>query len=103
MPIRDTLLPEFDTEMATTRKVLERCPEDQYGFKPHEKSWTMAQLATHVANLARWAVITLEQGEFDYAPPGAPPIKEEPAASREELLKKFDGHVSAARAALEKA
>src|SRR5271157_2503083 len=98
--IRDALLPEFDHEMANTRKTLERCPEDKFGWKPHPKSFSMASLATHIANMTGWTVDVVEKDSFDIAPPGAPPYKEEPAASRQELLARFDKNASAARAAL---
>jgi uncharacterized damage-inducible protein DinB len=98
--IRDALLPEFDQEMANTRKVLDRCPEDKYGWKPHPKSFGMAALATHIANMTGWAVDVIEKDSFDIAPVGAPPYKEEPATSRQELLGAFDKNASAARAAL---
>ena len=49
MTISAVLLPEFDHEMATTRRVLERIPEDKLGWKPHEKSMTLARLAGHLA------------------------------------------------------
>ncbi|HUE04155.1 MAG TPA: DinB family protein [Bryobacteraceae bacterium] len=98
--IRDALLPEFDQEMASTRKTLDRCPEDKYGWTPHPKSFSMAALATHIANMTGWTVDVIEKDSFDISPPGAPPYKEEPAASREELLAKFDKSVTAARAAL---
>jgi uncharacterized damage-inducible protein DinB len=98
--IRDALLPEFDQEMASTRKTLERCPEDKFGWKPHPKSFSMSSLATHIANMTGWAVDVVEKDSFDISPPGAPPYKEEPAASRQELLAKFDKNAAAARAAL---
>ncbi|MGA2741176.1 MAG: DinB family protein [Bryobacteraceae bacterium] len=98
--IRDALLPEFDQEMASTRKVLERCPEDKFAWKPHPKSFSMASLATHIANMTGWMVDTIERDSFDVAPPGAPPYKEEPAASRAELLMLFDKNAAAARTAL---
>jgi uncharacterized damage-inducible protein DinB len=98
--IRDALLPEFDHEMASTRKVLERCPEDKYGWKPHPKSFSMGSLATHIANMTGWTVDVIEKDSFDFAPPGAPPYKEEPVASRQELLAAFDKQVAAARAVL---
>ena len=98
--LRDALLPEFDQEMANTRKVLERCPEDKYTWKPHPKSFSMSGLATHIANMTGWATDVIEKDSFDIAPPGAPPFKEEPAVSRQELLAKFDRNVSAAGAAL---
>src|SRR5580700_3711354 len=84
--IRDALLPEFDHEMANTRKTLERCPEDKFGWKPHPKSFSMASLATHIANMTGWTVDTINKDSFDVAPPGAPPYKEEPASSSQELL-----------------
>ena len=49
MPIVDALLPEFDREMTTTRTVLERVPEDRFAWKPHVKSFSLGELATHVA------------------------------------------------------
>lgn len=100
MLIRELLLPEFDQEMAKTRKTLERVPEDKFGWKPHAKSFSTIQLATHIANMIGWTVDTMTKDSFDIAPPGAPPYKEEPAASRKELLDKFDKGVAGARAAM---
>ena len=100
MPISDGLLAEFDQETANTRKVLERCPEDKYNWQPHPKSWPMANLATHLAGMLQWGAMTLTTDSFDYAPPGAPPYKEEPIASRTELLEKFDTNLAATRAAI---
>lgn len=45
----DEILQEFDQEWATTRRVLERVPDEQLTWKPHEKSMTLGQLALHVA------------------------------------------------------
>jgi uncharacterized damage-inducible protein DinB len=90
----------------TTRKwpkpetVLERCPEDKYDWKPHQKSFSMGSLATHLANMPGWGADTITKESFDISPPGAPPYKEEPLRSRKELLARFDKNVSAARAAI---
>ncbi len=100
MPISDSLLSEFDHEMATTRKVLDRCPDDKFGWKPHQKSFSMAGLATHIANMAGWSTEVVNKDSLDVAPAGAPPYKEQPVASRRELLEKFDKNLSAARAAI---
>jgi uncharacterized damage-inducible protein DinB len=100
MRISDTLLPEFDQEMANTRKFLAIVPEDKFGWTPHKKSWNLATLATHIANMPGWAVDTVAKDSFDIAPPGAPPYKEEPATSQKELLQRFDKNVAAARAAI---
>ena len=61
MAIVDTLLPEYDHEIATTRKLLERVPEDRLSWKPHEKSMSLGGLAQHVANLPTWGGTILEQ------------------------------------------
>lgn len=98
--ISNALLPEFDQEMATTRKTLDRCPEDKYGWQPHPKSFNMIALATHIANIPMWGASTLTSDSFDIQPPGAPPYKEEPAKSRADLLEKFDQSAAAARAAI---
>jgi uncharacterized damage-inducible protein DinB len=86
--------------MASTRKVLERCPEDKFGWKPHQKSCSMGALATHIVNMTGWTVDTIEKDSFDVQPPGAPPYKEEPVKSQKELLERFDKNVVSARAAI---
>jgi uncharacterized damage-inducible protein DinB len=100
MPIADFLLPEFDQEMAKTRTTLERCPEDKFGWTPHVKSWKMAQLATHIANIPCLAVEAISKDSYDVSPAGAPPHKAEPVRSRKDLLERFDRNVAAARAAV---
>ena len=97
--LSESLLPEFDQEMAGTRKILERVPEDKLSWKPHAKSFSMAALATHVAEIPRWGFFTLAQDSFDQAAPGAPQPPP-PAASRKELLELFDGNIARFRAAL---
>jgi uncharacterized damage-inducible protein DinB len=96
MPIADSLLPEFDHEMANTRKVLERLPEDKFGWKPHRKSFTMGALGTHVSNLPFWAVMTIEKDSIDVAAP----MENPEAKTRAELLERFDKNVTSARAAI---
>ena len=101
MTIAELLLPEFDQEMASTRKVLERVPDDKFGWKPHDKSFSMGHLASHVANLTSWVVDTMTKTEFDMA--GVSPEEMNRAAkNRAELLSWFDANVAKARAALQK-
>jgi len=100
MPISQALLPEFDNEMANTRKTLERVPEAKFSWKPHEKSGTMIWLADHVASLPEWAAITIKQDELDLAPGGVQPTRPPQPKSSKELLDKFDKNVAAARAAI---
>jgi uncharacterized damage-inducible protein DinB len=87
------LLPEFDQEMASTRKMLERVPDGKGEYKPHEKSMTMGRLAGHVAELPSWAKHTLEV-ELLELQPGQTGYT---AGSTAEMLKVFDQHVSEAR------
>jgi uncharacterized damage-inducible protein DinB len=100
MTIADALLPEFDQEMAGTRKTLSRCPEDKFDFTPHPKSWKMVSLATHIVNMMAWTVDVIGQDSFDVAPVGAPPYKEDPAKSSADLMERFEKNFTAARAAI---
>ncbi len=99
MGLAESMLPEFDHEMANTRKTLERIPEEKHDWKPHEKSATLRGLATHLANLVSWTVHTMERDELDVAPEGQP-LRTKPIESVEEALETFDRNVAAARAAL---
>jgi uncharacterized damage-inducible protein DinB len=96
MPIADSLLPEFDREMTTTRKLLERVPEDRFAWKPHAKSRSFVELATHIAMLPHWGAAALSQAETDTGGAG-PQIL---ATSRADLLARFDSNVADTRAAL---
>ena len=100
MNISQSLLPEFDMEMANTRKTLERVPEDKPDFRPHPKSMTLARLAGHVAEIPVWATMTLTQDEIDTNPAGGTQFKPGVMTSRKELLARFDDEVTKARAAL---
>src|SRR5690348_12348467 len=93
MPLNQALLPEFDHEMANTRKSLERVPDDKFGWKPHAKSMTMGALATHLATINHWTDAILGTDSFDAG--NAPPNPE--LKSRKEILEAFDRPVAAAR------
>jgi len=100
MAIRDALLPEFDHEMGTTRKTLERVPEGKPDWKPHTKSMTIARLAGHLAELPSLGAAALQTESLDFAPPGAPPRQSLVMTSRKQLLEAFDQNVATARAAI---
>lgn len=96
MPIAQMLLPEFDQEMANTRKLLECVPDGKFDYKPHEKSMTLGRLAGHVAEIPSYgtATIRLEKlemkgGEQPFSP-----------TSKKELLETFEKHAAEARAAI---
>jgi len=96
MPLVDALLPEFDHEMTVTRKVLERVPDGQFDWKPHQKSMSLGQLAQHVATIPTWGNVAMSQDAFDLA--ANPQAAQLP--TRNEILSLFDRNVSDARAAL---
>ncbi len=98
-----SLLPEFDNEMANTRKTLQRVPDDKFDWKPDEKSGTMGWLATHIANLPMWATVTLAQDSLDMNPPSGERFQLPKASNREELLALFDKNAADTRAAIESA
>jgi uncharacterized damage-inducible protein DinB len=101
MALNEILLLDFDHEMTNTRKTLERVPVGKPDWKPHEKSMPLGRLANHVADLPSWVIFTIEKDSLDIAPPGAPPYQPPPPpTSRQELLERFDKHVTAARAAI---
>ena len=96
MPLNQALLPEFDHEMANTRKSLERVPDDKLAWKPHQKSMTMGGLATHLATINHWADAIVGQDSFDVTnAPRTPELK-----SKTELLGAFDKNAASARKAI---
>lgn len=103
MPIVDALLPEYDHEFGTARRLLERVPESEFGWKPHEKSMTLGQLAGHVASLAFWCSATMKAPFYDLAANADPETKLEAPPSHAELMRSFDAKVKDAREQLAKA
>jgi uncharacterized damage-inducible protein DinB len=92
--IAESFLPEFDSEMASTRRLLERVPADRLGWKPHPKSRSLGELATHVTELPRWGM-RFEKESFKVGGEPAPKMSSAP-----EFLARFDQNVSDGRAAI---
>lgn len=90
------LLQELEQEAPATRRVLARVPAEKFGWRPHERSMSMGQLANHLASLPHGIVYATLQGSFD---PGALPPPT-PPASTEEMLATFDSGMEYARAQL---
>lgn len=87
------LLPEFDHEMAGTRRMLERVPDEHLDWRPHEKSFTLRALSTHVANLPKWIGLALTTDSVDYLT--LP--KDEQGTSAADIVARFDARVLEAR------
>lgn len=95
MSIADTLLPEFDQEMATTRRALERVPSDKGAWKPHPKSFPLGHLAQLVATMPGWLTNMATETELDLAKSPGYSLQ-----STDTLLATFDKLVTEARSAL---
>ncbi len=100
MPIGHALLPEFDQEMANTRRTLDRVPEDKFGWKPHEKSMTLGRLASHLADIPGWIEHTFGHDSIDVNPPDGERHQPADCSTRKEILDLFDRNVAAGRAAI---
>lgn len=97
MKIQEFLISQLQQEEALTEKFLKRIPEDKLGWKPHEKSMTIKQLANHLAEIPSWITGTMQAGEWDVAGYKAPDedtveaivktLKENTAAAKESLKK----------------
>jgi uncharacterized damage-inducible protein DinB len=99
MAMKDALLAEYDHEMGTTRRLLERIPDDRLAWKPHEKSRAFGGLATHLANLPTWGSTILNGPSFDLA--AAPPDRTA-LSSRAEILALFDATTKETRALMDR-
>lgn len=95
MSIGQTLLPEFDLEMATTRRVLERVPSEKAQWKPHPKSFPLGHLAQLVATMPGWLTRTIRDTEINLATTAGYSFEQ-----TDTLLGQFDRHVREAREAL---
>jgi uncharacterized damage-inducible protein DinB len=99
MALKDALLAEYDHELATTKKLLERVPEDRLAWKPHGKSMSIGGLSQHIANIPNWGTTILNEAGFDLST--APPNLEEPS-SHADIMKWFEDARAKARQALDK-
>jgi uncharacterized damage-inducible protein DinB len=96
VPLVDALLPEYDRETGTTRRLLERLPDDRLAWAPHARSMTLGRLASHLAEIPAWGGRIVDEREFDVRGPAAP----FEGASRDAILRLFDQNVARARGAI---
>ncbi len=100
MSLIQMFLKEMDREAQTTRKMLERVPDDKYDWKPHEKSMSIRQLATHIAELPSWVSMVLTTDELDFA---SSPYQQRAINNTKELPAYFESSLADGRTQLEKA
>lgn len=96
MRIADPLIDELTQEAQTTRRVLDRVPEEKLSWRPHATSWSLGQLALHTAQVPGAFARLLETLTVD-----APPPLQAEAASRAEILEAHEGSIALAKASLD--
>ncbi|HRJ17566.1 MAG TPA: DinB family protein [Bryobacteraceae bacterium] len=100
MAISEMLVPEFDQEMAMTRRALERVEDEAMHWKPQERSMSLAELTGHLAEVPSWVPKIMESPEIDLMPKDGPQYEPFVPKTYLDVLKQFDKNVEAARAAL---
>ncbi|MFW6089045.1 MAG: DinB family protein [Gemmatimonadota bacterium] len=101
MSMSARILPAFEHVIEGTRQHLESIPDDRLGWRPHDKSYTIGELGTHLANLPSWVMVTIGQDELDVAPPGEDPPRLEPFGSSSEMVRTIDENATVAQASIE--
>src|SRR5450755_495931 len=99
MTFSETLLKEFDNEMVSTRRTLERIPEDKLAWKPHEKSMPLGRLAGHIAELVGMGALVMKEDGLDFAnrPKGELGSKPTVAESQKHVVDLLDKNIAAVR------
>ena len=95
MALIDTFLQELEMEARTTRRVLERVPEDRLSWRPHPKSFSLGQLALHIASAIGQVshMLTIDSMEL-------PSFQQPEARSCKEILDVLDASLKAANEVL---
>ncbi|GAA4495387.1 DinB family protein [Hymenobacter ginsengisoli] len=86
---QQNVLEELDRELAVTRKVIERIPDDKFDFQPHPKSMKLGQLGSHIVNLLKFKQLFVEANQRDFLDQNAPKPPPSPTTTAE-LLTRFD-------------
>ncbi|RYD55435.1 MAG: DinB family protein [Sphingobacteriales bacterium] len=98
MNLNEILIAELRQEAASTRKILKQVPTEHLDWRPHEKSFTLSRMASHVAELSHFATLALTTDELDMV---ATPLTRHTCTSNEEIIALFDGRIAEALKALE--
>ena len=85
--------------MAVTRRLFERLPDADFDWRPHDKSFTLGGLATHLAQIPHWGEAILEREDYDLAESDG--TRAAAKSTRAEVIETFDAHVSSVRRRLE--
>lgn len=88
--VKQLIIGDATYELATTRRILERLPDEHMAWRPHDKSMTLGGLATHLINLLNWQMAIFHHSEFDLS---TVPLRREALESRSDILAEFDANV----------
>ncbi|GAB3543008.1 DinB family protein [Spirosoma fluminis] len=100
MSLVQMLVKEMEQEAITTRKMLERVPNDKYDWRPHPKSMNIESLTTHIAELPTWVTLVLNTDELDFA---TAPYEPKRIGSTDELLDFFEQSLADGKASISQA
>ncbi len=96
--LKQIALGDLENELATTRRALERIPDEHLDWKPHARSMSLGGLSTHLATIPLYGMLILSSDELDFGKPMPPnPL----ATSRDEVLSRFDERVAGLRPLVE--
>lgn len=88
--VKQLIVGDATYELANTRRLLERLPEEHMSWRPHEKSMRLAELATHLINLLNWQIAILQYPEFDLS---TVPLRRKSLEKQSDILDEFDANV----------
>ena len=88
--VKQLIIGDAKHELAITRRILERLPEEHMTWKPHKKSMTLGGLTTHLINLLNWQVAIFLSPELDLS---TVPLRREALTSHQDILEEFDANV----------
>jgi uncharacterized damage-inducible protein DinB len=99
MELKKYFLEQLEREAVASRKAVERVPEGQNGWKPHEKSMEMGYLAALVATMPGWLSLMIDRDELDLD--ASESFRTKAVETRAELLRLLDEGLAKSRKALE--
>jgi uncharacterized damage-inducible protein DinB len=102
MELKQFFLEQLESESAASRKAVERVPEGQNGWKPHERSMELGYLAALVATMPGWPAFMIERDELDLNDPSGTTFRTRAVETRAELLRLLEEGLENSRRALEK-
>jgi uncharacterized damage-inducible protein DinB len=101
MELKKFFLEQLEREAASSRKVIERVPEGQNNWKPHERSMELGYLAALVATMPGWVALMVDRDELNLADPANEIMRTKAVETRAELLRLLDESLAKSRKALE--